>query len=386
MRLAAGRSSSLPQGNLLFSLETALSQSGGIVQGAETAVAAVAAAAAGQPPPAQVAAAVQELKSRALQAQQLVAALSSRAVGLGGEAGTDSALQAATAEAAATQAAPPPAAEPLGFQPPRHRVRAALSASVDRMLHSEKLRAVLEPVPLPAVARQAAQAAGGALSAVDAAAKEAVELSLEAVQREEQLAAAWSKRAVGGAISKVQTEAEQLTGAAAEAQSRLESWLPPLRAVEQREEQPAAAAAVAAAPPSRPGSSSSKAAGEGAKPGGKVAAEAAKAEERSGSPSVGGKKISGNVASIFGSVFSDLKEGYVGLWHSAQHFDAHQAMASLQDRLAAGQAAQAQARAAAAVAADSSSSGGAASTAAKAAAKQQVALKMPAGKRQSAVS
>ncbi|KAI7844249.1 hypothetical protein COHA_002047 [Chlorella ohadii] len=237
MRLAAGRSSSLPQGNLLFSLETALSQSGGIVQGAETAAAAVAAAAAGQPPPAQVAAAVQELKSRALQAQQLVAALSSRAVGLGGEAGTDSALQAATAEVAASQTAPPPAAEPLGFQPPRHRVRAALSASVDRMLHSEKLRAVLEPVPLPAVARQAAQAAGGALSAVDAAAKEAVELSLEAVQREEQLAAAWSKRAVGGAISKAQTEADQLTGAAVEAQSRLESWLPPLRAQQQQQQQ-----------------------------------------------------------------------------------------------------------------------------------------------------
>lgn len=356
MRLAAGRSTSLPQGNLLFSLETALSQGGGIVQGAETAAAAMAAAAAGQPPPAQVAAAMQELKSRAMQAQQLVAALSSRAVGLGGEAGTDSALQAAAAAgtAAAAHEAPAPA-EPLRFQPPRHRVRAALTASVDKMLHSEKLRAVLEPVPLPAVARQAAEAAGGALSAVDAAAKEAVEQSFEAVQREEQLAAAWGKRAVGGAISKAQSDAEQLSGAAADAQSRLLSWLPQLRSAEQHEEQqPAAAAAMVAATPSRP-SSSGKVAAEAAKPGSKVAAAAARPDERGGSV---GKKISGDVSSIFGSVVSDLKEGYVGLWHSAQHFDAHQAMANLNERLAEGQAAQARAHAAAEAAANGGKAAG----------------------------
>ncbi|PRW58979.1 T3A5_60 isoform B [Chlorella sorokiniana] len=380
MRLAAGRSTSLPQGNLLFSLETALSQSGGIVQGAETAAAAVAAAAAGQPPPAQVAAAVQELKFRAMQAQQLVAALSSRAVGLGGEAGTDSALQAAAAEAAAAVAAPAPA-EPLGFQPPRHRVRAALSASVDRMLHSEKLRAVLEPVPLPAVARQAAEAAGGALTAVDAAAKEAVELSLEAVQREEQLAAAWGKRAVGGAITKAQSEAEQLSGAAADAQSRLQAFMPQLRSVEQREEHPAATGVTAAVPSSRPSGSGSKAAADAPKPSSKAAAEAAQPDDSSGRS----RKISGDVASIFGSVFSDLKEGYVGLWHSAQHFDAQRTMASLQERMAAGQAAQARAHAAAEAAAHGGSTK-AAGEAAKAAAKQQVALKQPAGKRQSTVT
>lgn len=375
MRLAAGRSSWLPQGNLLFSLETALSQSGGIVRGAETAAAAVAAAAAGQPPPAQVAATLQELKSRAVQVQQLVAALSSRAVGLGGEAGTDSTLQAAAA--AAAPPAPAAAEPPLGFQPPRHRVRAALTASMDRMLHSEKLRAVLEPVPLPAVARQAAQAAGGALSAADAAAKEAVELSLGAVQREEQLAAAFGKRAVGSAISKAQSDAEQLSGAAADAQSRLLAWLPQKHAAEEQQQR---AAAMAGAPPSRPGGSSSsgsKAAAEASKPSSKVATEVGKPSEPSSSS--GGRKISGDMGQVFGSVLSDLKEGYVGLWHSAQQFDAQQAMASLQERVAAGQAAQAQARAAA----EAAATGGSGSAAV---AKQQVALKQPAGKRQSAVS
>ena len=370
MRLQAGGGASLPQGNLLFSVETLLSQSGSIVEGAETAAAAMAAAAAGQPPPAQVAAAVQGLKSRAVQAQQLVSALTSRAVGLGGEAGTDSALQAATA-AAAPEAAPqqgPTAAGTQGFQPPRHRLRAALAASWDQLSHSQKLQAVLEPVPLPAVARQAAAAAGGALEAVDAAAKEAVEHSLEAVQQEERLAAAWGERAVSGAVSKAQ----------AEVQSRLPSWLPQLRSLGQRhEQQPAAAPAPAAAAEKQqagtaaavPGRAGSKGAGSSA---------AAHVADDAAQPG-GGRAIRGNVASIFGSVFSDLREGYVGLWQEAQDFQPADALACLKDRLAASQAAQERARAAA-----NGGSGGAA--AAKPAAKQQVAAAKPVSKQQVATS
>ena len=228
LRLPAG-GPSLPQGNLLFSAaEGVLSQSGTIAQTAETAAAAVAAVLAGQPPPAALAVALQHAQARAVQAQQLASAIVGKLAGDDAQAAQAAELQAPLHTA--------PQLEPLNLNPPRHKVRALLHSSWAALIASEKLHTLLEPYPLPAVARQAAAAAGGAIEAVEHAA----EASLEAVGQDQQRAvalgqSAWSRLLRGG---------EQAHGVLP---PMLRSWLPAADAG-----QPAVAAVAAAPDPARP--------------------------------------------------------------------------------------------------------------------------------------
>lgn len=382
----SGDGFSLPMGNLLFSAaEGVLSQSGTIIEAAEAAAAAMAAAAAGQPPPEAVAAAVQHLQGRVLQLEQLAGALASR---LGdGEAARQ-----------ASQAAPPPAVqhqapqpEPLNFQPPRHKVRAAMKSSWAALQQNEKLRAMLEPYPLPAVARQAAAAAGGAIEAVEHAA----EASVEAVGQQEARALAFGQRAVSRALSTAQHSSEGLRHAAADAGSHLRAALPPqLRtllpggpaAPGAQQQSPQAAAALGAAPgtlratgsapgPAKPPPGSAPgtpvkpapglAAGAAAKPAPGLAAASKAAASKSApvdaaaATSKPGKAVMS--AEMFAGVLDDLKEGYAGLWKSTLEFDPRTAAHAVQQRIHDGrlQAAAAQSKAAGATGKTAGSSKGA---------------------------
>ncbi len=392
----SGDGFSLPMGNLLFSAaEGVLSQSGTIIEAAEAAAAAMAAAAAGQPPPEAVAAAVQHLQGRVLQLEQLAGALASR---LGdGEAARQ-----------ASQAVPPPAVqhqapqpEPLTFQPPRHKVRAAMKSSWAALQQNEKLRAMLEPYPLPAVARQAAAAAGGAIEAVEHAA----EASVEAVGQQEARALAFGQRAVSSALSTAQQRGEGLRHAAADAGSHLLAALPPqLRSLlpgdpaapGAQQQPPQAAAAPAVAPGTLratgsaaslvkplPGSAASTpvkpapglAAGAASKPAPGLAA-ASKAAAGKGAPvdaaaatsSKPGKAVMS--AEMFAGVLDDLKEGYAGLWRSTLQFDPRTAAHAVQQQIHDGrlQAAAAQSKAAGAASKAAGSSKAASAVSTKAAA------------------
>ncbi|KAL4437989.1 hypothetical protein ABPG77_004210 [Micractinium sp. CCAP 211/92] len=389
----SGDGFSLPMGNLLFSAaEGVLSQSGTIIEAAEAAAAAMAAAAAGQPPPEAVAAAVQHLQGRVLQLEQLAGALASR---LGdGEAARQ-----------ASQAVPPPAVqhqapqpEPLTFQPPRHKVRAAMKSSWAALQQNEKLRAMLEPYPLPAVARQAAAAAGGAIEAVEHAA----EASVEAVGQQEARALAFGQRAVSSALSTAQQRGEGLRHAAADAGSHLRAALPPqLRSLlpgepaapGAQQQAPQAAAAMAAAPgtlratgsaasPVKPPPGSAPGTPVKPAPGGAPAktvpglAAASKAAAGKGAPvdaaaatsSKPGKAVMS--AEMFAGVLDDLKEGYAGLWRSTLEFDPRTAAHAVQQRIHDGrlQAAAAQSKAAGAASKAAGSSKAASAVSTKAAA------------------
>lgn len=324
----------LPQGNLIFSLEAALSQSGAIAETAETAAAAVTAAAAGQPPPAQVQAAVQHLQHRAMQAQQLAAALRHRLIALGGIGDIDQAVTAALSSTAEKQvaAAPPPtppAPEPLRYEPPRHKVRAALRSSWTAVVHSDKVQALLAPIPLPATSRHAAAVAAAGV------AQEAVESARVAPVHSEKVVASMGRKAISTAISTVKHASSE---AAAHLPPPLRHLVPDGLAASPQQTAPAAAAPAAATPSGKPTKPSSAAAS--AIPGGSPAAKALPA----GSPAAGAaskgkeaaadsKNVQAVTVGMFSNAFSDLGEGFVGLYQSAKTFDPATTAAVLKERM-----------------------------------------------------
>ncbi|KAL4859968.1 hypothetical protein ACK3TF_000201 [Chlorella vulgaris] len=325
----------LPQGNLIFSLEAALSQSGAIAETAETAAAAVTAAAAGQPPPAQVQAAVQHLQHRAMQAQQLAAALRHRLIALGGIGDIDQALTAALSSAAEKQVASappptPPAPEPLRFEPPRHKVRAALRSSWTAVVHSDKVHALLAPIPLPATSRHAAAVAAAGV------AQEAAESARVAPVHSEKVVASMGRKAITTAISTVKHASSE---AAAHLPPPLRHLVPDGLAAPPQQTAPAAAAPAAATPSGKPTKPSSAAAS--ATPGGSPAAKTLPA----GSPAAGAAASKGKEAAadsknvqavtvgMFSNAFSDLGEGFVGLYQSAKTFDPATTAAVLKERM-----------------------------------------------------